>query len=189
MSKRNPIKNLGKYAKKGNNPWNKGLHRYLGGKRFKKGNIPWFVKQHKPNPATTPEGKRKIGLAGIGRLNPYRGKSVTWNTGITWFKKGFTPWNKGLPSKKQPRWKGGVSVIQEGIRKSKEYKLWRKAVIERDSYRCIWCGSIENLQVDHIKPFALFPELRFAIDNGRTLCANCHKTTDTYSLRVRRENE
>lgn len=74
------------------------------------------------------------------------------------------------------------------IRESKEYKLWRTAVFERDNFTCVWCG-IRNekglgktiiIQADHIKPFAYFPELRFAIDNGRTLCKECHKTTATY---------
>ena len=83
-------------------------------------------------------------------------------------------------------WKGGVSSANELIRKSTEYKLWRKSVFERDNYTCVWCGDKSGggktiiLHPDHIKPFAYFPELRFAIDNGRTLCINCHKTTKTY---------
>jgi len=75
----------------------------------------------------------------------------------------------------------GKSTINNRIRKSKEYKLWRTAVFERDDYTCIWCGIRGNyLNADHIKPFALFPELRFAIDNGRTLCVDCHKKTGTW---------
>lgn len=37
------------------------------------------------------------------------------------------------------------------------------------------------LQADHIKPFA------FAIDNGRTLCVACHKTTDTFGGKVNKK--
>jgi 5-methylcytosine-specific restriction endonuclease McrA len=79
-------------------------------------------------------------------------------------------------------WKGGVTSVHQKIRHSVEYRLWRTAVFERDNYTCIWCGDNRggNLNADHIKPFALYPELRFAIDNGRTLCVPCHKTTDTY---------
>ena len=79
-------------------------------------------------------------------------------------------------------WKGGVTSLNHRIRNSIEYKLWRKSVFERDSYKCIWCGSNKSgtLNADHIKPFALYPELRLAIDNGRTLCITCHKTTDSY---------
>lgn len=81
---------------------------------------------------------------------------------------------------KNPNWKGGITPKNMKIRKSKEYRLWRKAVFERDYYKCVWCGAGGNLNADHIKQFALFPELRFAIDNGRTLCVPCHRTTKTY---------
>ena len=77
---------------------------------------------------------------------------------------------------KNPNWKGGVTPINEIIRKSVVYYNWRKSVFERDNFTCVLCGVRgEYLNADHIKPFSLFPELRFAIDNGRTLCVPCHK--------------
>ena len=67
------------------------------------------------------------------------------------------------------------------IRQSKKYKEWRKSVFVRDDYTCQICGKRGvKLNVDHIKSFALYPELRFDITNGRTLCEECHKETDTY---------
>lgn len=78
-------------------------------------------------------------------------------------------------------WRGGLTDKTKAIRNSTEYKLWRNAIFERDNYTCRFCGQHGgDMEADHIKPFALFPELRFAIDNGRTLCIDCHRTTDTY---------
>ena len=81
-------------------------------------------------------------------------------------------------------WKGGITSKIKKIRDSMEYKLWRKSVFERDDYTCVWCGQKGGkLNADHIKSFSLYPEIRFSKDNGRTLCVNCHKNTDTYLLK------
>lgn len=80
-------------------------------------------------------------------------------------------------------WNGGNTPPDMKIRKSVEYKLWRTAVFERDNWTCIWCGYKGYVEADHIKQFCDYPELRFAIDNGRTLCKECHLKTDTWGKR------
>lgn len=88
--------------------------------------------------------------------------------------------------KDNPNWKGGIYAEHLIIRHSKEMKNWRIAVFKRDNYTCQKCaiksskGIKAFLHADHIKPFAYFPNLRFDIDNGRTLCAPCHRKTDTW---------
>lgn len=76
--------------------------------------------------------------------------------------------------------KGGVTPINKLIRKSLDYKLWREAVFARDGYKCVFCGAHGYVEADHIKQFAFYPDLRFELSNGRTLCKPCHKETPTY---------
>lgn len=82
---------------------------------------------------------------------------------------------------KNPFWKGGITSLRALIYASSEYRKWRKLVFERDNFTCQECSRVgEKLNADHIKPFSLFPELRFVVSNGRTLCIDCHKKTPTY---------
>lgn len=71
-------------------------------------------------------------------------------------------------------------------RYSPEAETWRKAVFERDDYTCQTCdvrGSY--LEADHIQPWAYFPELRFELSNGRTLCRPCHDKTKMSAKRMK----
>ena len=103
--------------------------------------------------------------------------------------KGKSTWNKGIPNyemrgEKNSNWKGGVTPIYKKIRESFEYEEWRTKVFERDLYTCQFCGQIGGyLNADHIKSFASYPDLRFELSNGRTLCVPCHKKTFTYGFK------
>lgn len=89
-----------------------------------------------------------------------------------------------MRGEKNHNWKGGLTPLNDRIRKSCEYQIWRIAVLKRDNYTCRICGKRGGkLHADHIKPFALFPELRFEQKNGRTLCIPCHCKTDTHGWR------
>ena len=147
----------------------------------------------------SPEIKEKIKLSNIGkkrssetkRKNSQASKRL-WREGkmknVKIFKVGQKPahYGKHLPKITGPNhynWKGGSNRIEITLRNSLEYQLWRRAVFKRDDFSCQDCGKRGgNLNADHIKSFAMFPELRFDIDNGRTLCVPCHKETETYGL-------
>lgn len=88
-----------------------------------------------------------------------------------------------LRNKKRPHvsghlnynWKGGINPVNDTIRKSIEFRLWRESVFSRDNWTCCKCFSKGvDLNAHHIKNFASCVELRFAIDNGITFCKHCH---------------
>lgn len=56
------------------------------------------------------------------------------------------------------------------------HSSWANAVIARDHGTCSSCGASEvEMHAHHIKPYRDFPELRFAVENGVTLCHRCHR--------------
>lgn len=151
----------------------------------------------------TEEQRKRLSLAKIGTKTSDKTKKKLSQIAL---EKGFGKWMTGKKhtietrkkmsnsklGEKAQNWKGGITPINHKIRESLEYRLWRESVFARDNYTCVICkirGT--KLNADHIKQFALFPELRFDINNGRTLCIPCHKKTNTYMKPIKKllENE
>ena len=73
-------------------------------------------------------------------------------------------------------WKGGISGTNHLTRVSYKFREWREAVFKRDDWTCQDCGLRGGfLHPHHILAFAEFTKLRFEINNGKTLCVNCHR--------------
>ena len=70
-------------------------------------------------------------------------------------------------------WKGGITSLDYRERRRFKYTL-QKQIFERDNYKCVLCGASGDLQVDHIQSWKDYPDLRFDINNCRTLCKSCH---------------
>lgn len=100
-------------------------------------------------------------------------------------------------------WKGGITKLGIAIRGLKRYKEWRMKIFVRDNFICVKCGRKRKkgdrviLQAHHYpKDFyqillennikntkdALKCGELWDIDNGETVCIECHKLTDSYLL-------
>jgi 5-methylcytosine-specific restriction endonuclease McrA len=133
------------------------------------------------NPAKTESGRNKISTYAKSRSNFH-----------LWTKEAIEKRIKTISGKNHWNWQGGITTENKRRRNLAEYRDWRIAVFERDHYTCQICKSINGngktiyLQADHIKPWCNFPELRLDINNGRTLCIECHKKTDTYGTKAKK---
>jgi 5-methylcytosine-specific restriction endonuclease McrA len=116
-------------------------------------------------------------------VNGLKGTHIQTNTGRTHFKKGNT-------LDKCVNWKGGRTELSQKIRTSLEYRMWRSDVYTRDNFICQECGYDGGLDLHahHIVAFSLLVQKyeittqeqaracdeMWNINNGITLCRNCH---------------
>lgn len=145
------------------------------------------------------ETKDKIGNANRGHVMSQeqrtaislRHKGRVWSESEKMKLRGRIPWNKGktldaVVGEKHWNWKGGKTPENLKIRKSAKYKTWRRHVFNRDNYTCQACGKRGGkLNADHVMPFSMYPDVRFEILNGQTLCVPCHKLTPSFSQGVK----
>ncbi len=166
-------------AKLGHIPWNKGFGEYMRGEKNH-----FFGKKH------TEESLKRISETGKGRK--------PWNLGIKQWTNKKPPMlgrkqtqlarekiSKALLGKHPWNYAGSLDRTERQIAMAKkDYILWRTAVFMRDDYTCQICNTRGGfIEADHIKSWRDYPELRYAIDNGRTLCRECHLKTPTWGGR------
>ena len=130
----------------------------------------------------TSEARRKIKIARANQIPPTLGFHHSEETKIKM--------SKAQIGEKGNAWKGGISRLNELIRKNYKYRQWRCDVYTRDDFTCQDCGAKDKkLHTHHIKPLILITEYYnittlkealeceeiYNINNGITLCEGCHK--------------
>lgn len=95
-------------------------------------------------------------------------------------------WRSTLKGDLSPGWRGGLTSEEQKLRTTKEVKEWKLAVIRRDNFTCWDCGKRGGkLFAHHIKRWKYYPDERLDLDNGATLCKECH---DKYTFVERKED-
>lgn len=61
-----------------------------------------------------------------------------------------------------------------------EWKALRLQVINHYGANCMRCGSVDNINVDHIRPKSKYPELALDFDNLQVLCWSCNKEKNVH---------
>ena len=59
-------------------------------------------------------------------------------------------------------------------------RMWREEIKRRDGYRCVYCGSTDNLTIDHVVPQCKGGPTDAA--NCRTACLPCNQAKGSLSL-------
>lgn len=140
------------------------------------------------NRVITTEKGRKISLALKGNKNACGiGRKISNEAHIkgnkSWFKKGHPSPNKNkvahwIIGEKNPRWIKDRTQLKVAERKDKDVKYiyWAREVKHRDNWKCrlLTSDCKGRLESHHILNWIDYPELRYEINNGITLCHAHH---------------
>lgn len=153
---------LKKFYKNGGLPWNKGGATYTVEMRR---NISVAQKKRFENEVAWNKGKKMVGVYRQNYLEALKHRAV-------------------LTGEKNPNWKGNLAKRKDQ-RNDPLYKQWRLKILRNDNYRCMICGETKKgeMQADHINSWTKYPRLRYEIENGQTLCRECHAIKTKFELR------
>lgn len=114
------------------------------------------------------EGKKKAKKARTGaRISAAK-------KGQTYIRRKLEPYKPSTFGETHWNWKGGITSADKKER-LKFRQTMQQVILARDNYTCQICDQYGgSLQIDHIKGWADYPELRFELDNCRTVCMACH---------------
>ena len=164
---------------KGITPWNKGKTGVYSEETLKQiSDSQKGEKNHNYGKVRTEETKRKIGLANKGRKisNEARKKMSESHKGKKLSEEHKKKIGLHEIGEKHWNWKGGLTPENKVIRHSMEYRFWRREVFKRDDYTCQKCGVRGGvIRAHHIESFDNNPDKRILVDNGVTLCKECHR--------------
>ena len=85
---------------------------------------------------------------------------------------------KGVTGSDHPNWNPELTPKEREKKRRELYKIdWRGKVLKKDNYTCQICGdnSSGNLVAHHKYSYRAYLDKRTDIDNGVTLCEDCHK--------------
>lgn len=158
--------------------------------RFVKGTNEWSGRKHKKS--------AKLKISKYVKSNPQE-RCAKCGTFKSKTKAHKCPEENPMKGRKRPElknnklnWKGGITKRAQLVRCMPEYYQWRSEVFERDNWTCQTCGVRGTyLEAHHIKKF--FDVLKendiktsddakecnelWDINNGVTLCKDCHNLT------------
>jgi len=138
-----------------------------------------YIQGHNSRTEKTKNQIRKLGILAKGRISPMKGR----NHSVASIKS----MSKNRSGEKNWAWKGGITPIHTKIRNNKQGREWRLMVLGRDNFTCKHCGIRGiHFHVHHIKEFAKYPELRFQVSNGITLCRECHNKIHFKPIQVQK---